>query len=321
MRNGAEKSVLLVMKVALPLVLILASCGAPPLKEPEDLVLLVDLMGRGDAFHREEAAYRLSIAGERIPEVLEGRERALEFAEGDLATMRQRLNFALNVADPERQVRLSWHALRLGCLARDWSRVYDSLTRQGCRLIEIYEPNERIKFVRLMLQTGAYSNDAHDRHDLFCWLQSVKADGGRWRVREVYVGLHVRFDAPFKTVSASPRYGRNEILQKFLDLPELQKVAIVFPFLEEIEFTYGRIRENSTVGAPAGFHVNAGFVMDAKADGRSVYYTAEAGQDPRELDRGRLDWDNYSPSVDIGPLTPRGSGVWGAGGLRPVEEY
>ena len=93
MRNGPEKSVLiLVIKVALPLVLILASCGAPPLKEPEDLVLLLDLMGRDDAFRREEAAYRLSIAGERIPEVLEGRERALDFAEGDLATMRQRLS-------------------------------------------------------------------------------------------------------------------------------------------------------------------------------------------------------------------------------------
>jgi hypothetical protein len=235
--------------------------------------------------------------------------------------MRERLNVALKSADPQRQVWLSWHALRLGCLARDWSRVYDSLTRQGCRLIEIYEPNERVKFVRLMLQTGAYLNGARDRHDLFCWVQSVKAAGGRWRVREVYVGLQVRFDRAFKTLSATPRYGRNEILQKFLDLPELQRVAIAFPFVEEIEFTYGRIRDNSADGAPAGFHVNAGFVMEGNAGGRSVYYTAEAGLDPREIERGRLDWTGFTPSTEIGPLTPRGSGIWGAGGLRPTEDY
>jgi hypothetical protein len=309
------------MKVGWPLILILASCGGAPLKEPEDLALLLDLMGRDDALHREEAVYRLSIAGESIPAVLEGRDKALGLAAADTAALRERVGKALEERTPERKIWLAWHALRLGCLARDWSRVYDALTRQGCRLIEIYEPNERLKFVRLMIQTGAYVNDARDRHDLFCWVQSVKTADGRWRVREVYVGLHVRFDAPFKTLAATPRYGRNDLLQKFLDLPDLPKVAVIFPFLEEVEFTYGRIRDNSAEGAPAGFHVNAGFVMDGKAGGRSVYYTAEAGLDPRELERGRLDWMEFTPSAEVGPLTPRGSGVWGSGGLRPVEEY
>jgi hypothetical protein len=309
------------MKVALPLILILASCGGASLREPEDLALLLELMGRDDALHREEAVYRLAIAGENIPAALEGRERALELAEADTAALRDRVAIALKESSPERQVWLAWHALRLGCLARDWSRVYDALTRQGCRLIEIYEPNEGLKFVRLMIQTGAYANDARDRHDLFCWVQSVKVAGARWRVREVYVGLHVRFDLPFKALAATPRYPRNCVLQTFLDLPELQKVAIVFPFVEEIEFTYGRIRDNSADGAAAGFHVNAGFVMDGKAGGRSVYFTAEAGLDPRELERGRLGWQGFTPSTEVGPLTPRGSGIWGSGGLKPTEDY
>ena len=60
--------------------------------------------------------------------------------------------------------------------------------------------------------------------------------------------------------------------------------------------------------------------MAGNAGGRSVYYTAEAGLDPREIERGRLDWAGYLPSNDVGPLTPRGSGIWGAGGLRPVED-
>ncbi len=308
------------MKLSLPLLLILASCGGPSLKEPEDLALLLDLMGRDDVLHREEAVYRLSIAGESIPAVLEGKDRALELAQADTSSIRDRVALALKESRPERQVWFAWHALRLGCIARDWSRIYDALTRQGCRLIEIYEPNERLKFVRLMIQTGAYFNDARDRHDLFCWVQSVKVAGGRWRVKEVYVGLHVRFDLSFKVLAATPRYPRTGVLQMFLDQPDLPKVAVVFPFVEEIEFTYGRIRDNSADGAPAGFHVNAGFVMDGKAGGRSVYYTAEAGLDPRELERGRLDWQEFAPSADVGPLTPRGSGVWGSGGLRPVED-
>jgi hypothetical protein len=310
------------MKFALPFLLILASCGGVPPREPEDLALLLDLMGRADALHREEAVHRLSIAGESVPDVLEGRDRALEFAQADTASIRDRVTTALKEPSPERQVWLAWHALRLGCLAREWRAVYDALTRQGCRLIEIYEPDDRTKFVRLMIQTGAYVNDARDRHDLFCWVQSVRRDGGApWHVREVVVGLHVRHNAAFKAISATPRYPRASVLQQFLDLPDLQKLAAIFPSLEEIEFTYGRIRDRNADGAPAGFHVNAGFVMDGNAGGRSVYYTAEAGLDPREIDRGRLDWAGFTPSAAVGPLTPRGSGIWGAGGLRPVDEY
>jgi hypothetical protein len=175
--------------------------------------------------------------------------------------------------------------------------------------------------VRLRFVTGGvFVNEAGDRHDLFCWVQSVKRDGAPWRVKEIYAGYQVRHNTAFKSISATPRYARNSLLQQFLDLPDLQKVAAVFPILEEIEFTYGRIHDTSGDGAPAGFHVNAGFVMAGNAGGRSVYYTAEAGLDPREIERGRLDWAGYTPSNEVGPLTPRGSGIWGAGGLRPVED-
>jgi hypothetical protein len=307
------------MKSFLPVLLLLAACAGVPAREPEDPALLLDLMGRDDARLREEGAYRLALAGAALPGVLEGRERARALAESDTASIRDRVGTALKETHPERQVWLAWHALRLGCLARDWSRVFDALTRQGCRLIEIYEPNDRVKFVRLLIQPGAYVNAARDRHDLFCWVQSAKADG-RWRVREVYAGLYVRFDLAFKVLAATPRYGRNDLLQQFLDLPDLQKIAAVYPNVEELEFTYGRIRDRDVAGAPAGFHVNAGFVMDGKAGGRSVYYTAEAGLDPRELDRGRLDWAEFTPTADVGPLQPRGSGIWGSGGLRPVED-
>ena len=308
------------MKAALLLPVLLASCGGVPTREPEDLAMVLHLMGRSDAALREEGVHRLSLTGATLPQGVEDRESLLPQLEADTASMRERITGALKESSPERQVWLAWHALRLGCLARSWSQAYDALTRQGCRLIEIYEPNDRVKFVRLMIQTGAYVNEARDRHDLFCWVQSVKPDGAPWRVKEVYVGLQVRHNVAFKTLSASPRYPRTAVLQQFLDLPDLQKVAAVFPVLEEIEFTYGRIRTGGA-GAPAGFHVNAGFVMDGNAGGRSVYYTAEAGLDPREIDRGRLDWTGFTPSREIGPLTIRGSGIWGAGGLKPTEDY
>jgi len=321
MRNGAGKSVWYVMKIALPLLLVVASCAGVPDRDPEDLAMVLHLMGRSDAALREEGVHRLSLTGATILEVVEDREYLLQQLEADTASMRERITRALKESSPERQVWLAWHALRLGCLARYWSNAYDALTRQGCRLIEIYEPNDRVKFVRLMIQTGAYVNEARDRHDLFCWVQSVKPEGAPWRVKEVYVGLQVRHNVTFKSLSASPRYPRAAVLQQFLELPDLQKVAAVFPVLEEIEFTYGRIRTGGSGGAPAGFHVNAGFVMDGNAGGRSVYYTAEAGLDPREVERGRLDWTGFTSSNEVGPLTLRGSGIWGAGGLKPTEDY
>jgi hypothetical protein len=308
------------MKAALPFLLVLASCAGVPPPAPEDLDLLIDRMAHPEASRREEAAYRLAIAGESIPAVLEGREEALEAAAADTASMRDRISRALQEKTPERQVWLAWHALRLGCLARDWSRIFDALARQGCRLIEIYEPTERVKFVRMMIQTGAYVNDARDRHDLFCWVQSVKRDGAPWRVKEVYVGLHVRFDAAFKALAATPRYPQTLVLQRFLELPDLQKIAQVFPFLEEIEFTYGRIRDRGVDNVPAGFHVNAGFVMEGKAGGRSVYYTSQSNLDPLEQQGGRIDWDNDSIGTPDPTLKLRGSGIWGAGGLRPTED-
>jgi hypothetical protein len=253
-----------------------------------------------------------------VSEALDG--RALAAAEADTAALRERLDQAAEEKVPEKMVWRAWHALRCGSLAREGKMLSASLSRQGLRLLEIYEPHERSKFVRYMAKSSAYVNDAGDRHHLFFWIQSRQRDDGSWIVREAYVGLHAVFEAPFKSVAARDRYPRDSVLARFLALPELPRVAAVFPILEEIEFTYGRIRDKSRDGAPAGFHVNAGFVMEGNAGGRSVYYTAEAGLDPREIERGRLDWTGFSPSNEIGPLTPRGSGIWGAGGLRPVED-
>lgn len=308
------------MKVALPFLLVLASCGGVPAQEPEDLVLVLHLLGRSDPWLREEAVHRLSISGAAILDVIEDRDVLLRQLEADTASIHERVTQALKENSPERQVWLAWHALRLGCLAREWGGVYDALTKQGFRLVEIYEPDDRVKFVRLVLPWRSYVNEAGDKHDLFCWVQSVKRDGSPYRVREIYAGFLIRYNAAFKTISATRRYAVNGVLQQFLLLPDLQRIAAAFPFLEEIEFTYGRIRDKNADGAAAGFHVNAGFVMDGNAGGRSVYYTAEAGLDPREIERGRLDWTGFTPSGVVGPLTPRGSGIWGAGGLRPVDE-
>jgi hypothetical protein len=226
----------------------------------------------------------------------------------------------LEERDPQPMVWRAYHALRSGCLAREWSRVSEALSRQGFRLIEIYEPHERARFVRFVAQPAAWVNGAGDRHDLFFWVQSARKDDGPWRVREVYVGLRAAFEAPFKQLASTDRYPRGSVLARFFELPELLKFAVVFPVLEEIEFTYGRIRDKDGGGAPAGFHVNAGFVMEGKAGGRAIYYTAESGLDPRELRRGRLAWEGFAPSDTVGPLTPRGGGFWGAGGPKPSDD-
>jgi hypothetical protein len=304
------------------LFLVLASCAAaadvPDPREPGEAL---DLLGHADVRRREEGAYRLSILGGTIPDALAGRDNALAFAEEDTASMRQGISGALEERDPHRKIWRAWHALRTGCLAREWSRVSGALATQGFRLIEIYEPHERAKFVRFLAQRNAWINEGGDRHDLFFWVQAARKDpDGPWRVREVYVGLRAAFEAPFKQLASSSRYPRGSVMDKFFRQPELQTLATVFPILEEVELTYGRIRDKDGEGTPAGFHVNAGFVMDGKEGGRSIYYTAESGLDPREFRRGKLGWDGFVPSDVLGPLTRRGSGFWGAGGLKPSDD-
>jgi transposase-like protein len=309
------------MRAAIPLLSLLLACATPPPEaKPEDPAALLELLGHSQALRREEGAFRLSLAGGIIPDSLAGHERALAFAEEDTLSMRQGVSLALEERDPQRMVWRAYHAIRAGCLARPWSRVSEALSRQGFRLIEIYEPHERSRFVRLFAQPGAWTSGAGDRHDLFFWVRSARKDGGSWTVREVYVGLVVKFDAPFKQLASTDRYPRGSVLARFFELPELAKLAIVFPHVEELEFTYGRIRDKEADVAAAGFHVNAGFLMEGKAGGRSIYYTAEAGLDPREMRRGRLDWNGFSSSDVVGPLTPRGTGFWGAGGPKPSED-
>lgn len=294
--------------------LLLAACAAAP--EPsDDPAEPIALLGHGSSLRREEGAFRLSLAGGTIPDALEGQPRALAYAEDDTSAMRQGISLAIEERDPQKLVWRAYHALRVGCLARPWSRVSDALSRQGFRLIEIFEPHERSKFVRFLAQSAAWTSPAGDRHDLFFWVRSSKNV-----VREVYVGLVVKFEAPFKQLAATERYPRGSVLARFFELPELARLAIVFPVVEEIEFSYGRIRDKAADGAAAGFHVNAGFVMEGKAGGRAIYYTAEAGLDPRETRRGRLDWAGFASSDLIGPLTPRGTGFWGAGGPKPSDD-
>jgi hypothetical protein len=307
------------MRAALPWFLLLGSCVTAP-EIPDDPSEPIRLLGHSHPLRREEGAFRLSLAGGTIPDALEGHERALAYAEEDTGSMRQGISLALEERDPQRMVWRAYHAIRGGCLARPWSRVSDALSRQGFRLIEIFEPHERSKFVRFLAQAGAWTNSAGDRHDLFFWVRSAKADGAPWQVREVYVGLVVKFEAPFKQLTATERYPRGSVLARFFELPELPKLALVFPHVEELEFSYGRIRDKDADGAAAGFHVNAGFLMEGKAGGRSIYYTAEAGLDPRETRRGRLDWSGFASSDAIGPLTPRGAGFWGAGGPKPSDD-
>jgi len=299
------------MRAAFPWFLMLGACATAP-EAPDDPTELIRLLRHPDPLRREEGAFRLSLAGGTIPDALEGNELALSYADEDLASMGPVIAAALEERDPQRMVWRAYHALRVGCLARPWSRVSDALSRRGFRLIEIFEPHERSKFVRFIAQPAAWTSAAGDRHDLFFWVRSSKNV-----VREVYVGLVVKFEAPFKQVASIERYPRGSVLARFFALPELAKVAIVFPQVEEVEFTYGRIRDKDADGAAAGFHVNAGFVMEGKAGGRAIYYTAEAGLDPRETRRGRLDWAGFASSDAVGPLVPRGAGFWGAGGPKP----
>jgi hypothetical protein len=301
---------------------ILVSCAAPGAADlPEDPAEPVRLLGHSNALHREEGAFRLLLAGGTIPGALEGHERALAYAEEDTASIRQGISLALEEDRPERMVWRAYHALRAGCLARAFTRVSEALSRQGFRLTEIYEPDERAKFVRFIAQPAAWTTSAGDRHDLFFWVRSMKPpDDQAWVVREVYVGLVAKFDAPLKQLVSGERYPRGGVLGQFFQLPELARLAVAFPLIEEVELTYGRIRDKDADRAAAGFHVNAGFVLEGKAGGRTIYYTAEAALDPRESRRGRLDWEGWTSSDVIGPLTLRGAGVWGAGGPKPADD-
>lgn len=297
-----------------------ASCSTPPEAGLEEgLPQAVALLGHADPLHREEGATRISMLGEGVPEVLGGRQPGLAYSERDTDSMREGMTRALGERDPQLMVWRAYHAFRSGCLAREWSRVAEALSRQQFRVSEIYEPHDRSKFVRFLAQPSAYVNQAGDRHDLFFWVHSLRKGSLPWRVHEVYVGLNVKFEAPFRQLAATDRYPRDSALGRFFELPQLHKMAQVFPLLEEIDFTYGRIREIDSEAATFGFHVNAGFAMEGKLGGRAIYYTAQSGLDPREIRRGRLDWNGFSPSDSTGGLVPRGTGYWGAGG-PPVQE-
>lgn len=293
---------------------VLASCAEAPSAPPRDPATLFT---NPDLFRREEGAARLAIQNRTVQESLDG--PALEAADADMDALLARLDDVAEEKTPERMVWRAWHTLRCGGLAREWKPLFESLSRQGLRLEEIYEPHENARYVRFVAKRSAYVNAAGDRHNLYFWVLSVRRDDGVWIVREIYAGLHALFNARFKSVAARDRYDRGGVLAQFFSLPELPRVAAVFPILEELAFTYGRIRDKDGPAA-AGFHVNAGFVMEGKAGGRSVYYTAECGLDPREKPGGVLAWEDFSPSESIGPLTPRGSGIWGAGGLKPSED-
>ena len=301
--------------------LLFGCAGAEIADGPADPAELAALLESIDPLAREEAAHRLSLLGLTVHEALETGGRAATLVDEDTASMRAGLSGAFGERDPQRMLWRAYHVLRGGCLGREWKRVSDELSRQRFRLIEIYEPHERAKFVRFIAKAGAYVNAAGDPHDLFFWVQSVRRNTG-WLVREVYVGLHVEFEGPFKTLASRKRYPAGSVLAQFFELPEILKLAGVYPVLEEIEFSYGRIRDKESGVVPAGFHVNAGFTTaaDGKGGGRGVYYTAEAGLDPPTTPRGRLLWNAFAPSDALGPLTPRGSSFWGAGGMKPADD-
>ena len=317
------------MRVFLALGAFLTACsGIGPGEEPSDPEDLAVLLGSDDPRKREEAAHRLSLKGQTVHEALETRERAeaiIAVLDEDTASMRARLTRALATRDAQQIVCRAYHILRGGCLGREWRRVSKALGDQRFQLIEIYEPHERTKFVRFLAKASAYVNGAGDRHDLFFWVKTVRMGDGvprRWGIREVYVGLHVAFEAAFRSVAARRRYPPGSVLAQFLELPEIQKLAIVFPVLEEIELTYGRIRDKELETVPAGYHVNASFLGAGreKGGGRGVFYTAESGLDPPSTPEGRLLWEAFAPSGTLGPLTFRGSSFWGAGGLRPQDD-
>lgn len=295
------------MRTAILLFPILASCAAVPAEEPPDPAALLRSLEDPDLFRRDEAACRLSILGLEIP------------ATPDTERMREGINRALEERSPEFMLWRAYHVLRAGCLARNWKLVSDALATQEFRLIEIYEPHERTKFVRFLAQPAAYVNRAGDRHDLFFWVQSVRKDDA-WIVREIYVGLNVKFEAPFKQLSMTDRYPKDCVLARFFELEELQTLALVFPTIEEMDITYGRIRRKGESASWAGFHLNAGFVMDKKAGGRSVYYTAKSAIDPPEEAGGKLNWIQHVRAPGAGPLQKQGVGFWGAGSPKPSED-
>ncbi len=295
------------MRAGIPLLVFLSACAGASVEEADDSAELLTLLDHQDPSRREEAAHRLSLLGQKVS------------SNDDTARMRERVLEALLQGDPQMLLWRAYHILRLGALGRPWALVEAALAQQGLRFTEIYEPHERAKFVRYTLEREAYINEAGDRHELFFWMQSMRREDG-WHVREVYVGLNAKFEAPFKQISARDRYPRQSVLGRFFALEELQKLAIVFPQIEELELSYGRIRLKDADGAPAGFQVTAGFLMDAKAGGRTVSYTAESGLDPRETRRGRLAWDGFAQSEAVGPLTKRGAGYWGAGMPRPADD-
>jgi hypothetical protein len=296
------------MRAGIPLVALLSACAGASVPERDDPPALAELLQHRDPFRREEAAHRLSILGVTIP------------ANRDTTAMREELRRALQEnSTPERKIWRAWHLLRAGCLARDGALVEQELAKQGFGRLEIYEPHGRVKFVRYLAERQAYQNDAGDRHDLFFWVQSVRK-GDSWIVREVYAGLVVKFESPFKQLAGTDRYPQGSVLGRFFALEELEKLAAGFPVLEEVELAYGRIRIKSSDDAPAGFHVNAGFVMEGKAGGRSVCYTAESGLDPREIRQGRLAWDGFESTDALGPLTLRGGGFWGGGAPKPNDD-
>lgn len=308
---------------------ILAGCSSapPPPPDPkEDLRELAAMLQCDDPLKREEAGYRIARLGLSV-DGFEREQGSNGFVPSlmDTASIRNNVERALHEDSPERLLWRAYHAIRVGSLGRLWKTVRDALPDQGFQFTEAYDPRGGTRFARFTARAGGWKDGAGGKHDLFFWIRTSKIGDSfseRWIVKEVIVGLHVSLGVPFKTLAAQERYPQDGVLGRFLELPDMKRLAVVFPVIEEIELTYGRIRVRDAETIPAGFHVNAAFALAAegKGGGRGVVYTAESGLDPLEMPSGKLLWEGFTPSLALGPLTPRGSSFWGAGGLRPTED-
>src|SRR5437016_7927232 len=104
------------MRIFFVLLIVFGGCSTSIRREePDDPAVLRLMLGDDDPLRREEAAQRLLRLGVRVDEAakLSSLERALE------------------ERDPQRMVWRAWHAVRVACLGREWSRVESALQLQG----------------------------------------------------------------------------------------------------------------------------------------------------------------------------------------------
>ncbi len=108
-------------------------------------------------------------------------------------------------------------------------------------------------------------------------------------------------------------YPEGSAVDLCLRQPEVVEAAKKYPYLNEIEITYGLIKDRWRSGVPFGFHIQLelGSAPANDQSGQRLFFTIESYLDPVQDWSGQPLQQDFSPSAALGEIRCWGGSEWG----------